>query len=166
MLKSLRQSYSALNSLSFFDASLLSDDLIVKKSDNELVWQQISMQNKAVSKEVKKTLKLFGDVLKVPEENTSDDSEMEEEDDDVEMEDEEFDEDIEEEDEPPRKKKKGVDLFNIRPQDLKNLDSKLKALDNDDEDDEDDEAEDEEMDDDSKNLIGLVSDETNIKYKH
>lgn len=114
MLKSLCQSYSALNSLSFVDGSVVSDELMVKESDNELIWQQISMQNKAVFKEVKKTIKLFGDVLKVPEENVSDDSEIEEEADDDQMEDQEYENEIEEVNEPPRKKKKGVDLFNIR----------------------------------------------------
>uniref|UniRef100_A0AC34GTN3 Uncharacterized protein n=1 Tax=Panagrolaimus sp. ES5 TaxID=591445 RepID=A0AC34GTN3_9BILA len=156
MLKSLCQSYSALNSLSFVDGSVVSDELMVKESDNELIWQQISMQNKAVFKEVKKTIKLFGDVLKVPEENVSDDSEIEEEADDDQMEDQEYENEIEEVNEPPRKKKKGVDLFNIRPQDLKNLDSKLKALDNDDDED-DDEAEDEEMDDEEEEEEEIVA---------
>uniref|UniRef100_A0AC35FD75 Uncharacterized protein n=1 Tax=Panagrolaimus sp. PS1159 TaxID=55785 RepID=A0AC35FD75_9BILA len=149
MLKNLRQSYSALNDLSFAASPLVSEELIVKdETDNELIWQQISMQNKAVFKEVKKTLKLLGDDLKIPEEGGSDDSEVE---DNQMVDEEEFEDDDDEfeeieEDEPPRKKTKGVDLFNIRPQDLKNLDSKLKALD-DDEDDDEEEAEDHEMDD-------------------
>uniref|UniRef100_A0A914PAM6 Uncharacterized protein n=1 Tax=Panagrolaimus davidi TaxID=227884 RepID=A0A914PAM6_9BILA len=125
MLKNLRQSYSALNDLSFAASPLVSKELIVKdETDNELIWQQISVQNKAVFKEVKKTLKLFGDDLKIPEEGGSDGSEVE----DNQMEDEEkFENDDDEfeevkEDELPRKKTKGVDLFNMRPQDLKNLD--------------------------------------------
>jgi Rieske Fe-S protein len=117
MLKNLRQSYSALNDLSFAPSPLLSEELIVKdESDNELIWQQISMQNKAVFKEVRKTLKLFGDDLKIPEEGGIDDSEVEdnqmEDEEELEDDDDEFEE--VEEDQPPRKKTKGVDLFNIR----------------------------------------------------
>ena len=89
----------------------LADELIVKENDDELIWQQICMQNKITSKEIRKTLKLFGNDLRIPEEQSVEsESENEEEEEDDEVEDE--DAEMESEDEPKAKKKR--DLFSLR----------------------------------------------------
>uniref|UniRef100_A0AC34PXR9 U3 small nucleolar ribonucleoprotein protein MPP10 n=1 Tax=Panagrolaimus sp. JU765 TaxID=591449 RepID=A0AC34PXR9_9BILA len=146
MLKTIAQFYSDSNKLELFETGL-PDDLVIK-DDIETIWQQLAIQNASFLKGVKKSNKLLDEDLDfesktekqvVDEPLFSDDSENELIEDENDEEEEEEDADLFNlnddseseliEDENDDEEEEDADLFNLKDEDLMNLDAQLKKLD-------------------------------------